>query len=111
MCANGVYLIHGHKETSIFTKQIQRLVSDAEFQNDLIENPELGDIIKKSGGIRKVRMAANGKGKSGGARVLYYWIKDEDQIFMLLAYSKSDMENITDSQLQVLSKIVTEELQ
>ena len=99
------------KETSIFTKQIQRLVSDAEFQNDLIENPELGDIIKKSGGIRKVRMAANGKGKSGGARVLYYWIKDEDQIFMLLAYSKSDMENITDSQLQVLSKIVTEELQ
>jgi len=102
------------KETPIFTKQIQGLVSDdeyAEFQNDLIENPELGDIIKKSGGIRKVRMAANGKGKSGGARVLYYWIKDEDQIFMLLAYSKSDMENITDTQLQVLSKIVTEELQ
>jgi len=102
------------KETPIFTKQIQGLVSDdeyAEFQNDLIENPELGDIIKKSGGIRKVRMAANGKGKSGGARVLYYWIKDEDQIFMLLAYSKSDMENITDTQLQVLNKIVTEELQ
>ena len=100
------------KETSIFTKQIQGLVSDdeySEFQNDLIENPELGDIIKKSGGIRKVRMAANGKGKSGGARVLYYWIKDEDQIFMLLAYAKSDMDNISDAQLEILRKLVEED--
>jgi len=100
------------KETSIFTKQIQGLVSDdeySEFQNDLIENPELGDIIKKSGGIRKVRMAAKGKGKSGGARVLYYWIKDEDQIFMLLAYAKSDMDNISDAQLEILRKLVEED--
>ena len=100
------------KETSIFTKQIKGLVSDdeySEFQNDLIDNPELGDIIKKSGGIRKVRMAANGKGKSGGARVLYYWIKDEDQIFMLLAYAKSDMDNISDAQLEILRKLVEED--
>ena len=98
------------KETSIFTKQIQRLVSDdeySEFQNDLIENPELADIIKKSGGIRKVRMA--GKGKSGGARVLYYWIKDEDQIFMLLAYAKSDIDNISDAQSEILRKLVEED--
>ena len=98
------------KVTPIFTKQIQGLVSDdeySEFQNDLIENPELGDIIKKSGGIRKVRMAA--KGKSGGARVLYYWIKDEDQIFMLLAYAKSDMDNISDAQLEILRKLVEED--
>ena len=100
------------KETSIFTKQIQGLVSDdeySEFQNDLIDNPELGDIIKKSGGIRKVRLAAKGKGKSGGARVLYYWIKDEDQIFMLLAYAKSDMDNISDAQLEILRKLVEED--
>ena len=100
------------KETSIFTKQIQGLVSDdeySEFQNDLIENPELGDIIKKSGGIRKVRMAVKGKGKRGGARVLYYWIKDEDQIFMLLAYAKSDMDNISDAQLEILRKLVGED--
>ncbi|MCK5722089.1 MAG: type II toxin-antitoxin system RelE/ParE family toxin [Gammaproteobacteria bacterium] len=100
------------KETSIFTKQIKGLVSDdeySEFQNDLIENPELGDIIKKSGGIRKVRMAAKGRGKSGGARVLYYWIKDEDQIFMLLAYAKSNMDNISDAQLEILRKLVEED--
>lgn len=102
------------KETSIFTKQIQEIVADdeyAEFQNDLIENPELGVVIKKSGGIRKVRMAAKSKGKSGGARILYYWIKDENQILMLLAYSKGDIENITDAQLKILSKLVAEELQ
>ncbi len=100
------------KEASVFTKQIKGLASDdgySEFQNDLIDNPELGDIIKKSGGIRKVRMAAKGKGKSGGARVLYYWIKDEDQIFMLLAYAKSDMDNILDAQLEILRKLVEED--
>ena len=102
------------KETSIFTKQIQGLVPDdeyAEFQNILIENPKLGDVIQKSGGIRKVRISNNGKGKSGGARVLYYWIKNEEQIFMLLAYSKSDIENITNAQLKILSQLVKEELQ
>ena len=54
-------------------------------------------------------MAAKGKGKSGGARVLYYWIKDEDQIFMLLAYAKSDMDNISDAQLEILRKLVEED--
>lgn len=54
-------------------------------------------------------MAANGKGKSGGARVLYYWIKDEDQIFMLLAYAKSEMDNISDAQLEILRKLVEED--
>lgn len=102
------------KETSIFTKQIQALVSDdeyAEFQSTLIENPKIGNVIKKSGGVRKVKMATSDKGKSGGARVLYYWIKNEDQIFMLLAYSKSNIENITDAQLKILSQLVKEELQ
>ena len=102
------------KETSIFTKQIQELASDdeyAEFQNNLIENPKLGNLIKNSGGIRKVRMATTGKGKSGGARILYYWRKNEEQIFMLLAYSKSDIANITNAQLKILSQLVKEELQ
>ena len=56
-------------------------------------------------------MSANSKGKSGGARILYYWIKAEEQILMLLAYSKSDIENITDAQLKILSLRVKEELQ
>ena len=101
------------KETSIFTKQIQSLVSDEEyshFQNLLIKNPEIGDVIKGSGGIRKTRIAANGKGKRGGARVLYYWISDEEQIFMLLAYAKNEFDNISHEQLKILKILVENEL-
>lgn len=68
------------KEASIFTEQIQGLISDdeyAEFQGELIVNPELGDIVKKSGGTRKVRMAA--KGKSGDARVLLKLLDTEPE--------------------------------
>lgn len=74
------------KETSIFTKIIRELLSDdnyRELQATLINNPELGDIIKGSGGIRKCRWSMPGKGKSGGLRVIYYWITAEQQIYML----------------------------
>ena len=101
------------KETPIFTKQVQDLVSDYEyslFQNLLIENPTMGAIIKNSGGIRKTRIAAKGKGKRGGARVLYYWIRDEEQIFMLLAYPKNEMDTLSAEQLRILKSIVKNEL-
>jgi len=55
-------------------------------QNELAEDPELGDVIKGGGGIRKLRHATHGRGKSGGVRVIYYWIKDNHQIFMLVVY-------------------------
>ena len=100
------------KETPIFTKQIQSLVSDDEyshFQNLLINNPEMGSIIKNSGGIRKTRISAKGKGKRGGARILYYWISDEEQIFMLLAYAKNEFDNISHEQLKILKSLVENE--
>ena len=63
-------------ETSTFTKQITTLLTDeeyGEFQSRLDANPELGAVIKGGGGIRKVRVALGSRGKSGGARVIYYW--------------------------------------
>lgn len=75
-------------ETSVFTRQIKELISDEEYgelQFVLIQRPEMGDVIPKSGGIRKVRWAGSGRGKRGGIRVIYYWQVSEDQIFMLLA--------------------------
>lgn len=60
-------------ETSIFTKQIKDLVSDEEYrqlQEDLLVQPDKGDLIKNGGGIRKVRCAQGNKGKSGGIRVI-----------------------------------------
>ena len=72
-------------------------------------NPELGKLVRGSGGLRKIRWGLPGKGKSGGARVIYYWAVKEDHIFMLLMYSKSEQEDLTPSQLKILKKIVKEE--
>ena len=99
-------------ETTIFTKIITSLLNDDDYQklqNELIQNPAIGNIIPGSGGIRKVRWKLQGRGKRGGARVLYYWANKENQIFMLFAYPKNGMENITKEQLSILKKAVETE--
>lgn len=99
-------------ETSVFTRQITELISDEEYgelQFALVQNPDLGDIIQHSGGIRKIRWAGSGRGKRGGIRVIYYWQVSEDQIYMLLAYAKNQQENLTPDQLRLLRKLVKEE--
>lgn len=98
-------------ETSVFTRQITALLSDDEYtglQNLLIENPERGDIIRGGGGIRKVRYGRRGVGKSGGIRVIYYWISADRQIYLLIAYPKTHKENLTDAEVATLSNIVKE---
>ncbi|MFZ5949286.1 MAG: type II toxin-antitoxin system RelE/ParE family toxin [Candidatus Rifleibacteriota bacterium] len=62
-----------------------------------------------SGGLRKLRWSASGRGKRGGSRVIYYWDKDQEIIYMLYAYAKSRQEDLTRDQLKVLSKLVEEE--
>ncbi|MDQ6957766.1 MAG: type II toxin-antitoxin system RelE/ParE family toxin [Mariprofundaceae bacterium] len=99
-------------ETSVFTRQIIALMNDetyAAFQSDLAGHPDMGAIIPGSGGIRKVRIAAKGHGKRGGARVIYYWAVSESQIFMLLAYAKNERENLTQEQLKTLRTLVEKE--
>jgi len=96
-------------ETPLFTKQIKALVDDdtyGQFQDELAENPEAGDVIKGTGGLRKVRMALPGRGKSGGARVIYYYVHSAAQIRLLLAYEKSEQDDLTDEQRKALKKIV-----
>lgn len=102
------------KETPIFTKLITELLSDDEYkalQLHLVENPESGDIIKGTGGIRKIRWARSDSGKSGGLRIIYYWITEGNQIFMLLAYPKGTQETLTVKQKNLLRKAVQRELQ
>lgn len=82
----------------------------SELQETLSKNPELGDIISGSGGIRKVRWGLEGRGKRGGVRIIYYWKVKEDQILFLLAYPKNVQDDLTNDQLKQLKNIVLEEL-
>jgi len=96
-------------ETPIFTKLINELMSDDEyrdFQEVLVTRPDMGDLIQGSGGLRKVRWKLEGRGKSGGVRVIYYWVSADDQIRMLYVYPKGKQENLTQEQLAQLRKIV-----
>ncbi len=99
-------------ETPIFTKQVTTLLNDADFhhfQVTLSLNPESGDLIRGSGGLRKIRWSAQGRGKRGGIRVIYY-ILHEGSIFLLLAYPKNKQDNFTNEQLKVLRTLVQQEL-
>lgn len=98
----------------MFTRQIRELMPDDRYrqlQEAILANPRLGDLIPGSGGLRKVRWTLSGQGKRGGARVIYFWIRSEDQVYMLLAYAKSQQADLTRDQIKQLRKIVEEELQ
>lgn len=99
-------------ETSIFTKSLKTLLSDEDYrklQNELILNPEKGKLIKGSGGLRKIRWSIEGKGKSGGVRIIYYWAKSITTILMLLLYSKNEQDDLSSEQLKVLKSLVEKE--
>ncbi len=99
-------------ETPIFTKQITDLLDDADYgqlQVTLAIQPNSGDVIRGGGGLRKIRWSAQGRGKRGGIRVIYYKI-EEDQIYMLFAYPKNKQEDLTSEQLKVLRTLIAKEL-
>jgi|SRR3989338_6985099 len=98
-------------ETPTFTRLITELLDDDEYsklQAELAKRPDVGDLIKNGGGIRKLRWKRAGTGKSGGIRVIYYWITEDNQIFMLVAYPKSVKDNLTDKETAILRNLVKE---
>jgi len=85
-------------EASHFSRQLARYLADEEYrllQKFLAEHPDAGAVIRGSGGVRKVRWASRGKGKSGGVRIIYYWVRAQERIHLLLIYGKGDKENLT----------------
>jgi mRNA-degrading endonuclease RelE of RelBE toxin-antitoxin system len=85
-------------ETPIFTRELQELMPDDDYrtlQSALLLRPEAGPIIPGGGGLRKLRWSLAGKGKRGGLRVIYYWNKAEERMYMLLVYPKSRQEDLT----------------
>jgi hypothetical protein len=94
-------------ETPVFSGQIQGLLDDEDYralQLVLALRPEQGTLIPGSGGIRKLRWAARGKGKRGGLRIIYYWDSGEAFIYMLFVYAKSQQEDLTPDQLKALKR-------
>jgi hypothetical protein len=67
-------------------------------------NPLAGDLIKGTGGLRKVRWVLPGRGKSGGMRVMTYYIKSDEEIWLLMAYTKAKFDNLPTDFLVALKK-------
>lgn len=100
-------------ETSIFTKQIKGLLKEDAYrmlQETLVVNPLAGAVLRGSGGLRKLRWLLEGRGKSGGIRVIYYYVALDSRIFMLVAYAKGIKDDLTDREVAALRRLVKEEL-
>ena len=96
-------------ETTIYTKYITELLSDEEYKNlqtFLVEHPQSGDIIPKSGGLRKLRWKLKNSGKSGGIRNIYYYYANKHTLYMLYVYSKSKKDDLSDEELSILKSLI-----
>ena len=99
-------------ETRLFTKLLSDYLSDDDYrglQSYLLQKPDAGNIVKGSGGVRKVRWAKSGQGKSGGVRAIYYWKKSDHEIWMLTLYSKSERATISGHLLKKIAEAIDHE--
>jgi len=99
-------------ETPVFTRAIEDLLDDEEYRSlqvGLLVRPDLGSVIPRSGGLRKMRWSLPGEGKRGGIRVIYYWDAPSETFYMLYVYRKNVQEDLTAQQLRILTRLVREE--
>ncbi len=102
-------LVFSFIETRLFTRLVQKYLDDNEYrelQGILMDKPETGDIIPSSGGIRKLRWRAPGRGKRGGYRVIYLARIRQGVIWMLTMYPKHVADNIPTHVLRQIRKEV-----
>lgn len=94
-------------ESPLFTKQVHDYLTDDEyrvFQLFLAANPDLGAVVRGSGGVRKVRWNRRGTGKSGGVRVLYFVRTEAGEIWLLVIYAKSAIDSVPGHILKALKE-------
>ncbi|HEY9128668.1 MAG TPA: type II toxin-antitoxin system RelE/ParE family toxin [Sulfurovum sp.] len=98
-------------ESKLFEKLREKYLEDENYrqlQNFLVEQPLAGDVIQGTGGLRKLRWSANGKGKRGGIRTIYLFITEKSHIHLLTLYAKNEVNDLTDQEKKILKSIVEE---
>ena len=94
----------------LFTKRWKEIgLGDAELhalQIMLLKDPESGPVMEGTGGIRKVRFPLKNRGKSGSVRVCYTDFEEYEVTYLITAFTKSEQENLTDAEKNVLKKLV-----
>ncbi len=91
-----------------FTRRAKRILTNEEIDAllyHLSANPNGGNLIEGTGGIRKLRWASKGKGKSGGSRIIYFFYNETIPLFLLTIFSKSEKENLSKSERNELGRL------
>lgn len=98
-------------ESKLFEKLREKYLEDDSYrqlQNFLVEKPLSADVIQGTGGLRKLRWSANGKGKRGGIRTIYLFITEKSHIHLLTLYAKNEVIDLTNQEKKILKSIVEE---
>jgi hypothetical protein len=101
-------------QTKLFSDELDALISEnkllesdyEELEHVLADNPELGDLIQGTGGLRKIRLRSSTKGKRGGFRVCYFDFPEGEQLFFIMIYGKNEQENISKEDKALFKKFI-----
>ena len=100
--------MHTVVELPGYRKRAESLLYDSE-REDLIrflaQTPKSGDLIRETGGVRKLRWKRGGSGKSGGVRVIYFYHNEGMPLFLLTVYGKNEQDNLTRAQRHDMRKV------
>ena len=96
-------------ETPVFSRKAEGLLSDSEREDFTVfisQNPTAGSVVRGSGGVRKVRWARSGSGKSSGVRVIYYNQLQYEEIWLLTLYAKNERLTIPAHELKMIKEAI-----
>jgi hypothetical protein len=95
-------------ETPLFVRQAAIVWDDAErevFIDFIARNPQRGDVIAETGGVRKIRWSISGAGKRGGTRVIYFYHDADHPLYLLMVYAKARREDLTPDEKKTVRKL------